>query len=255
MGERDPEGHWGTGFFPGGVWEYQKTFVAAPSCRGKRVLLEFEGVYRSASVWVNGALVGHRPVRILGLRGVDRRAPPLRRGEHDQVLTRPSHDDARWYSGAGHLPTVHLIVGEPVHLALDGVHGDDAAVDDDGAMVAVATVVENESLITTTTTVTTEIVDDSGAVVARDVAPLTMFPGRAETLRQRTARRAARAVERRLARPVHVPHRARGRRRRARPRVDDASASARSRSTPRAACASTAKRSSCAGRASTTTTA
>ena len=40
-------------------------------------------------------------------------------------------------------------------------------------------------MITTTTTVTTEIVDDTGAVVARDDAPLTMFPGQAETLRQR----------------------------------------------------------------------
>ena len=60
-GERDPKGHWGTGFFPGGVWEYEKTVTAPEALRGRRVLLEFEGVYRSASVWVNGALVGHRP--------------------------------------------------------------------------------------------------------------------------------------------------------------------------------------------------
>jgi beta-galactosidase len=47
-GERDPNGHWGTGFFPGGVWDYEKRFVAPAELRGKRVLLEFEGVYRSA---------------------------------------------------------------------------------------------------------------------------------------------------------------------------------------------------------------
>jgi beta-galactosidase len=35
------------------------------------------------------------------------------------------------------------------------------------------------------TGVTTEIVDDAGTVVASDVAPLTVFPGRPETLRQR----------------------------------------------------------------------
>ena len=60
-GERDPFGHWGTGYFPGGVWEYEKTFAAPADLRGQRVLLEFEGVYRSASVWVNGVLAGHRP--------------------------------------------------------------------------------------------------------------------------------------------------------------------------------------------------
>ena len=49
------------GYFPGGVWEYQKTFVVPETHRGKRVLLEFEGVYRSAMVYVNGTLVGHRP--------------------------------------------------------------------------------------------------------------------------------------------------------------------------------------------------
>ena len=60
-GPRDPDEHWGNGFFPGGVWQYEKTFVADEELRGKRVLLEFEGVYRGASVWVNGALAGHRP--------------------------------------------------------------------------------------------------------------------------------------------------------------------------------------------------
>ena len=60
-GRRDPDEHWGNGFFPGGVWQYEKTFVADEELRGKRVLLEFEGVYRGASVWVNGALAGHRP--------------------------------------------------------------------------------------------------------------------------------------------------------------------------------------------------
>ena len=77
------------------------------------------------------------------------------------------------------------MVGEPVHIALDGVHVTTPDVDDDGAVIVVATVVENDSAVTSTTSVTTEIVDDTGTVVASDVAPLTVFPGRPETLRQR----------------------------------------------------------------------
>ena len=42
-----------------------------------------------------------------------------------------AHDDARWYSGAGIYRPVHLVVGEPVHLALDGVHVTTPTVDDE----------------------------------------------------------------------------------------------------------------------------
>ena len=58
---RDPAEEPANGYFPGGVWEYQKTFTAPEADRGKQVLIEFEGVYRGARVSVNGTLVGHRP--------------------------------------------------------------------------------------------------------------------------------------------------------------------------------------------------
>jgi beta-galactosidase len=183
-GQRDPDAHWGNGFFPGGVWEYEKTFTPEGHLRGKRVLLEFEGVYRGASVWVNGALAGHRPYGYTDFTVSI--GEHLRFGEENTVSVHAtSHDDSRWYSGAGIYRPVHLVVGEPVHLALGAVQVTTPSVDDDGAVVAVATTIENESLVTTSTTVTTELLDDTGAVVARDVAPLTMYPGAQETLRQR----------------------------------------------------------------------
>ncbi|HEU5305949.1 MAG TPA: glycoside hydrolase family 2 TIM barrel-domain containing protein [Acidimicrobiia bacterium] len=183
-GRRDPGEHWGNGFFPGGVWEYEKTFLADEDLRGKRVLLEFEGVYRGASVWVNGALAGHRPYGYTDFTVSI--GEHLRFGEENVVVVHAtSHADSRWYSGAGIYRPVHLVVGEPVHLVLDAVHVTTPTVDDQGAVVAVAATLENESLVTTTTTVTTELLDGDGTVVARDTAPLTMFPGRTETLRQR----------------------------------------------------------------------
>jgi beta-galactosidase len=183
-GVRDPDGHWGTGFFPGGIWEYEKTFVAGEELRGKRVLLEFEGVYRGASVWVNGALAGHRPYGYTDFAVSI--GEHLRFGDENTVRVHAmAHDDARWYSGAGIYRPVHLVVGEPVHLALEAVQVTTPTVDGGGAVVAVATTVENESLVTTATTVTTEVVDGAGKVAARDVARLTMFPMRTETLRQR----------------------------------------------------------------------
>jgi beta-galactosidase len=183
-GPRDPAGNAATGYFPGGVWEYAKAFAVPEEQRGKRILVEFEGVYRSAAVYVNGALVGHRPYGYSNF--VVSIGEHLRYGEENTItVDATAHDDARWYSGAGIYRNVHLVVGEPVHVALDGVHVTTRDVDDDGAVVAVTTTVENDSMVTMTTTVTTEVVDDDGAIVSSDAAPLTVFPGRTETLRQR----------------------------------------------------------------------
>jgi beta-galactosidase len=183
-GRRNPDAGWSNGFWPGGVWEYEKTFVAGDELRGQRVLLEFEGVYRGASVWVNGALAGHRPYGYTDFTVSI--GEHLRFGDENMVKVHAtSHDDSRWYSGAGIYRPVHLVVGGPVHLALDAVHVTTPTVDDDGAVVAVATTMVNESLVTSSTTVTTEVLDDGGRVVARDIAPLTLFPSRTETLRQR----------------------------------------------------------------------
>ncbi|HSA52138.1 MAG TPA: glycoside hydrolase family 2, partial [Yinghuangia sp.] len=35
-------------YFPGGTFEYRKTFAVPEEYRGRRILIEFEGVYRDA---------------------------------------------------------------------------------------------------------------------------------------------------------------------------------------------------------------
>ena len=44
----------GHGYFPGGVYTYEKTFTAPAEWEGKTVLVEFEGVYKNAAVSLNG---------------------------------------------------------------------------------------------------------------------------------------------------------------------------------------------------------
>jgi beta-galactosidase len=181
---RDPAGEPANGYFPGGVWEYRKAFAVSETDRGKRILVEFEGVYRGARVCVNGTLVGHRPYGYSNFAVSI--GEHLRYGEENTItVDATAHKDSRWYSGAGIYRNVHLVVGEPLHIALDGVHVTTPDVDDAGAVIAVATLVENDSTVTVTTMVTTEIVDETGTVVTSDAVPLTVFPGRPETLRQR----------------------------------------------------------------------
>jgi len=182
-GTRSPDGNHALGYFAEGDWEYEKHFTAPEEWRGKRVLLEFEAVYRTAVVWVNGTMAGHRPFGYANFTVSI--GEHLRYGQDNVVRVECSaRDDSRWYSGAGIHRPVHLVVGEPVHVALDGVVVTTPTVDADGALVVVSTTVENDTNLTTSTEVTTEIVDTDGTVVAATTAPLTMFAGRTETLRQ-----------------------------------------------------------------------
>lgn len=51
----------GGGFFPAGTGWYRKTFTAPREWKGKRVSVEFDGVYRDATVYLNERKLGSHP--------------------------------------------------------------------------------------------------------------------------------------------------------------------------------------------------
>ena len=59
---REPNGAGGSahGFFPGGIYVYEKNFTAPAEWADKTVFIEFEGVYRNSVVSINGKSVGGR---------------------------------------------------------------------------------------------------------------------------------------------------------------------------------------------------
>ena len=183
---RHPSDGPGNAYFPGGTWEYQKKFVAPEQSRGKRMFIEFEGVYRDAVVSVNGSFAGHHPYGYTGFSvAIDHL---VRLGEENEVAVEvTAQEDARWYSGAGIYRNVKLAVGESVHLPLDSLWVTTPEIDDSLAVVEVAALVENDGMVTMPTTVETQIVDDRGVVVVSAVSPLTSFPRRSVGVRQRLA--------------------------------------------------------------------
>ncbi|MGW3981777.1 glycoside hydrolase family 2 TIM barrel-domain containing protein [Streptomyces mirabilis] len=182
--ERDPEAGGASGFYPGGIYEYRKTLTVPKEYRDKRVFLEFEGVYRDATVSINGAFAGQCAN---GYTGFTISADNfLRHGEENEVRVECRvHQDSRWYSGAGIHRDVHMIVGGPVHLALDGVRITTADVDAGHAVVEVAAVVENDGLRPVTLDVRMDLQNPAGERVARSTAPVTILPGEPVTVRQR----------------------------------------------------------------------
>jgi beta-galactosidase len=51
----------GTGYLPGGIGWYRKTFILPEDLKDKRVYITFEGVYNNSQVWCNSYYIGKRP--------------------------------------------------------------------------------------------------------------------------------------------------------------------------------------------------
>ena len=182
--DRAPAHGAGSGYFPGGVYEYRKTFAAPWEYRDKRVLLEFEGVYRSAMVFVNGGLAGQWATGYTAF--VVELDDHLRFGSDNEVrVVCRTYKDSRWYSGAGIHRPVHLVVGALTHIALDGVQVAMTQVDDEFAVVEVATTVEHDGRGLAALTVSADIRDAGDAVVATASSPVTVLPGEPAGVRQR----------------------------------------------------------------------
>jgi hypothetical protein len=182
--DRDPAARSTTGYVPGGAYEYRTTLHAPEEYREQRVLLDFEGVYRTAMVYVNGALAGHRATGYTGFT-VDLDDHLLFGADNEIRVVCRTHEDSRWYSGAGIHRPVHLVVSALTHIALDGVRVTTTEVDDAFAVVEVATTVEHDGRGLATLDLVTEIRDDDGAVVATATSPVTVLPGEPAVVRQR----------------------------------------------------------------------
>ena len=51
----------GGGYLNGGIGWYRKTFTLDKSLQGKKVFIDFDGIYRNSTVWLNNHLIGFRP--------------------------------------------------------------------------------------------------------------------------------------------------------------------------------------------------
>jgi beta-galactosidase len=182
--ERSPAGRAATAFYPGGSWEYKKSFEVPAEDEGKAIFVEFEGVYRDAQVRVNGTLIAHRP---FGYSGFTAQMDHLLRvGEPNEVKVEArAHDDSRWYPGGGIYRSVWLHRGARVHLVPGGLQVATPEIDDDVAVLAVRAEVRNQSSGTSSAVLRVEVLDADAVIVASAEAPVTTAPGDVLTASQR----------------------------------------------------------------------
>lgn len=128
-----------TGYFPGGAYRYEKQFFVPDEWENKAVILEFEGVYQNAEVWVNGKSLYSQPYGYTGFT-VDI-SQELNYGAANSVTVLADNSGepcTRWYSGSGIYRPVWLYVGEKTHIEVDGVQV--TTVSDSPAIVRVKTI-------------------------------------------------------------------------------------------------------------------
>jgi beta-galactosidase len=176
--QKDPGGA-GGGYLPGGIGWYRKTFALPTSCRGRRVIVEFDGVYMNASVWINGHKLGRHPYGYTSF--CFDLTPYLRFGQAKNVLAVRVDDskrpNTRWYSGAGIYRHVWLTITDKVHVAHWGVAVSTVQATRASATIAVETVVENETASPADVGLVTRLVGPDGQTAGAVVSTRTIRAG------------------------------------------------------------------------------
>ncbi|MDX3641254.1 glycoside hydrolase family 2 TIM barrel-domain containing protein [Streptomyces sp. MB09-02B] len=159
----------GTGFFPGGLGWYRTTFTLPPSLTGKRISVEFDGVYMDSHVHCNGTEVGRHPYGYTGF-AFDLTDLLHTDGTTENVIAVKVQNrlpSSRWYSGSGIYREARLVVTDPVHVARWGTCVTTPDITEQRALVRVRTTVVNASGGTADVEVVSRVVDARGRTVAR----------------------------------------------------------------------------------------
>jgi beta-galactosidase len=154
------------GYLDGGTGWYRKTFTVPAADSGKKIFIEFDGVYMNSTVWINGNELGNRP---FGYASFEYELTShLHYGATANVIAVRALNDqpnSRWYSGSGIYRNVWLTKLNPVHVDYCGLSVSTPSVDASNATVKVIATVKNQSTSSQSVSVKTSIYDASGSLV------------------------------------------------------------------------------------------
>ncbi len=166
------------GALPGGIGWYRKHFNVAKADKGKKLFIDFDGVYMNAKVWINGHELGQRPYGYSSFR-YDL-TPHLNYGGDNVVAVRVDNSDqpnSRWYSGCGIYRHVYLVSTDNVHVSHWGTWVN-AEVQASGAAVFKLDVeLDNETGKSKKVTVVNTLLDASGKAVGSSSSAVKLPAG------------------------------------------------------------------------------
>jgi len=170
-----------TGYLPTGVGFYRKGFELPETDKGKKISIEFDGIFRNSTVWVNGHLMGNHQSGYTpsnyDLTDV------VRYGKEGNVIL--VRVDARtfegwWYEGCGIYRHTWLIKTDKLHVGRFGTYITTPVVSDLKADVDIKTILKNEYKTAKNITLVSRITDNKNIVIdtrstTQSIAPLSQI--------------------------------------------------------------------------------
>ena len=127
-----------TGYLPGGIGWYRKSFTVSDDQEYRNVFISFDGIYNNSEVWINGNYLGKRPNGYISF--MYDLSPYLKYGTNNLIAVRVDHTkdgDSRWYTGSGIYRNVALISTNRVHFKQWGVYYNTPQVSKEKAVLSV----------------------------------------------------------------------------------------------------------------------
>jgi beta-galactosidase len=155
------------GFTTGGIGWYRKTFTLPLNRKNKKVIIQFDGIYMNADVWLNGEHLGNHPYGYTSFYYDI--SDKVKWNEKNILAVQVKNVGAtsRWYAGSGIDRHVWILETEPVHIAQWGTFITTPDVSAASATINIKTKVQNETGASSTITLVNKILNAKGAEVAR----------------------------------------------------------------------------------------
>ena len=155
------------GLFPEtSIGWYRKHFTVAKADSGARFQIQFDGVFRNASAWLNGFYLGNN---FSGYIGASYDVTDYINYNKDNVLVvrvDATQYEGWFYEGAGIYRHVWLNQFDNLHIS-DGGVSVQSAVQNNNAEVTIETMVENQNLIASTGSIYSYVTDRTGKVIVK----------------------------------------------------------------------------------------
>ena len=169
-----------SGFLPGGTGWYRKHFVLDEQNDGKTFLLNFDGVYMHAYIYVNGKFVGEHHYGYTSF-AFDITEQLVCDGSTENVVAVKAVNklpSSRWYSGSGIYRDVTLYALDAVHVDLNGVRITTPDIASGNGTANVKVDVVNDGSSAVSATVTAKITEKgSDSVLASASADVSVSAG------------------------------------------------------------------------------
>ncbi|MFA5329808.1 MAG: beta-galactosidase GalA [Prolixibacteraceae bacterium] len=156
-----------SGYLPTGIGFYRKEFEIPETDKGRKISIEFDGIFRNSTIWVNGHRIGsHKSGYTPSNYDL---TDFLRYGNEGKnvllVKVDASEYEGWWYEGAGIYRHVWLVKTDRLHVERFGSYVTTPSVSSEKAAVSIKTKLKNEYKVAKNVTLVSKIVDNKGTVL------------------------------------------------------------------------------------------